>query len=154
VSLRELPLMLLLGVVAAASGLGLLYLLRGAGVADVGPSSSGALPLEQLAGADAQPLARMALAWLPVGLAAGAVIAAFMRTSRPLALIGTTVVAGIVLVASGGVSESVENNERLTRHLTAPLGLAGTWVALALLVIGAAIGGGLAGRGASVPSAD
>jgi hypothetical protein len=150
---RDLVFVVLLGVIAPAAGIGLLYLLRQAGVASLGPRPAGALPLEQLASADAQPLARMALAWLPVGLAVGALIAAFTRTSRAWSLALMTLVAAIVLVTSGGVSESVENNESLTAHLAAPLGLAGTWVSLVLLVIGALVGARLAGAGRRAPSA-
>jgi hypothetical protein len=143
----------LLGVIAPVAGIGLLYLLREAGIANFGPRPAGALPLEQLASADAQPLARMALAWLPVGLAVGALIAAFTQMSRAFSLALMMLVAAIVLVTSGGVSESVENNEPLTSHLAAPLGLAGTWVAFVLLVIGALVGAWLAAATARAPSA-
>ena len=143
----------MLGIAVPVAGIGLLYLLRGTGFADVGPRPSGALPLEQLANADAQPLARMALAWLPVGLAAGAVIATFTRGSRAVLLLLVTLLAGALLVTSSGVSVSVENSEPLTRHLTAALAYAGTWVSLALFVIGAAVGERLARRAATAPSA-
>jgi hypothetical protein len=143
----------LLGVIAPVAGIGLLYLLRQAGVANLGPRPAGALPLEQLASADAQPLARMALAWLPVGLAVGALVAAFTRSSRALLLALMLLVAAIVLVTSGGVSESVENNESLTQHLISPVGLAGTWVSLALLVIGALVGARVAAAAPRAPSA-
>jgi hypothetical protein len=142
-----------LGVIAPVAGIGLLYLLRQAGIAGLGPRPAGALPLEQLAGADAQPLARMALAWLPVGLAVGAVVAVFTRSSRALAIGSVTLIAGALLVTSGGVSESVENNESLTQHLTAPLGLSGTWVSLVLFVIGATVGALVAVAGRRAPSA-
>lgn len=142
-----------LGVIAPVAGIGLLYLLRQAGIANLGPRSAGALPLEQLASADAQPLARMALAWLPVGLAVGALVAAFTRSRRALSLALMMLVAAIVLVTSGGVSESVENNEPLTQHLTSPVGLAGTWVSLGLLVIGALVGARLAAAAPQAPSA-
>jgi len=146
-------LVVLLGVIVPVAGIGLLYLLRNADVANFGPKPAGALPLEQLASADAQPLARMALAWIPVGLAAGAVIAVFTSRSRLLSLALMTLVAGIVLVTSGGVSEAIENNESLAQHLTSPVALAGTWVALLLLVIGALVGGRLAAAAPRAPSA-
>jgi hypothetical protein len=96
---------------------------------------------------------RMALAWLPVGLAAGAVIATFTHRSRALSLVWLTLIAGTILVTSGGVSESIENNESLAQHLASPLGLAGTWVSLVLLVIGVAIGERLARASRRAPSA-
>jgi hypothetical protein len=153
VHLLDVPLVILVGVIAAVAGVGLLYLLRNAGIASAGPKPAGALPLEQLDQADAQPLLRMALAWLPAGLAAGAVIAAFTRMSRAGALAVFALVAGFVLVASAGVSDSVTNNESLTQHLATPLGVAGTWVSLALLVIGAVVGQALAAKAARAPSA-
>jgi hypothetical protein len=148
-----MPLVVVLGVLGAVAGVGLLYLLRNAGVGDAGPKASGALPLEQLAASDAQPLLRMALAWLPVGLAVGALIATVTRVRPVLALVVAALTAGVVLVVSGGVSVSVENNESLTGHLTALLGAAGTWVSIALLVIGVAAGQALAAASARAPNA-
>jgi hypothetical protein len=143
----------LLGVLAPVAGIGLLYLLRNAGVAHAGPFSSGALPLQQLDNTDAQPLARMALAWLPVGIVTGAVIATFTRSSWAALLSLFTLVALVVLDSSAGVSDSVANNESLTQHLTAPLGVSGTWVSLVLVVIGAGLGGWLASLSRPAPNA-
>jgi hypothetical protein len=81
------------------------------------------------------------------------VIAAFTRMSRAGALAVLALVAGFVLVASAGVSDSVTNNESLTQHLATPLGVAGTWVSLGLLVIGAVVGQALAAKAARAPSA-
>jgi hypothetical protein len=147
------PLVILLGLIAAAAGVGLLYLLRTAGIAPVGPKPAGALPLEQLDATDAQPLLRMAIAWVPVGLAAGALVALLTRMSRLAAFALLGLVAGIVLVISAGVSDSVTNNESFTQHLATPLGVAGTWVSLALLVIGVALGQVLVAKAAPAPSA-
>jgi hypothetical protein len=151
--LRDLALVLLLGVLAPVAGLGLLYLLRNAGVAPIGPKPAGALPLQQLDGSDAQPLLRMALAWLPVGIAVGAVTAAFTRMPRTAALVVVAFVAAALLVVSGGVSDSIANNDPLTMHLAAPLSVAGTWVSIVLLVIGVAIGERLAVAAPRAPSA-
>jgi hypothetical protein len=146
-------LVVLLGVITPVAGVGLLYLLRHAGVAHLGPKAAGALPLEQLDRTDAQPLARIALAWLPVGLAAGLVIATFTRMPRVPALAVLALVAAMILVVSAGVSDSVTNNESLTQHLVTPLGVAGTWVSLAFLVIGVAVGQVLAAMATQAPSA-
>jgi hypothetical protein len=61
--------------------------------------------------------------------------------------------AGALLVVSAGVSESIENNETLTAHLSSPLGWAGIWVSLVLLLIGAGIGERVAAASARAPSA-
>lgn len=129
-----------LGLLAAVAGVGLLYLLRNGGVAPLGPKAAGALPLEQLDGTDGQPLARMALAWLPVGLASGALIGAFARGAWRVAFGVTAAVAWLVLVLSAAASDAVANNERFVDHLTTPLGAAGTWLSFVLLLIGAAAG--------------
>ena len=140
-------------MVAPVAGVGLLYLLRNAGVAHAGPRPAGALPLEQLDGTDGQPLARMALAWLPAGVAAGAVLGAFTRGSRQLVLAALTVVAGGVLFLSAAASDAVANNEPFSQDLATPLSAAGVWVSLVLLVIGAAIGERLAAVSRRAPSA-
>lgn len=142
-----------LGLFAPVAGVGLLYLLRNGGVAHLGPNAAGALPLEQLDGTDGQPLARMALAWLPVGLASGALIGAFVRSSWRLALGVVAAVAWLVLDISAGASDAIANNERFADHLVTPLGVAGTWVSLALLVIGAAAGVSATGVSRRAPSA-
>jgi K+ transporter len=130
-----------------------LYLLRNAGIAHLGPSPAGALPLEQLDGTDAQPLARMALAWLPAGLAAGVMIATLARSSRTVILGVFTLVAAAVLLLSAAGSDAVANSESFKGDLTVPLSAAGIWVSLVLLVIGAAIGERLAVVSRRAPSA-
>ena len=142
-----------LGVIAPVAGVGLLYLLRNAGVAHIGPRPAGALPLEQLDATDGQPLARMALAWLPVGLAAGAMLAAFTRSSRVVLLAVLTVIAGAVLLLTAAASDAIANNEPFRQDLATPLGAAGVWVSLVLLVIGAGIGERLAAASSPAPSA-
>jgi hypothetical protein len=139
--------------VAPVAGVGLLYLLRNAGIADIGPHAAGALPLQQLDGTDGQPLMRMALAWLPVGIASGAVVATFARSSRALALAVVAVVAAAVLVLSAAASDAIANNEPFRTDLTTPLGAAGVWVSLGLLVIGVAVGERLAAVSRRAPSA-
>jgi hypothetical protein len=153
VRLRDLTGAVLLGLLAPVAGLGLVYLLRDAHIGRVGPDVGGSLPLESLAGDDAQPLVRVALAWLAVGLVAGALFVAFTRTPRVLTLVVTALIAGVVLVVNVGVSISIENNESLTTHLSRGFHEAGPWVALALLVMGAAVVEVAASAAARAPSA-
>jgi len=150
--LRDLPLLAALGILGPVAGTGVLYLLREAGVAGAGPSLAGALPLEQLARGDAQPLVRMALAWVPVGLATGGLLA-FTRSSRAPAVAVMALVAAVVMLLSAAISDALANNETLGHHLATPLGAAGTWVSLALLVIGAGAGAALGRATARAPSA-
>jgi hypothetical protein len=139
VRVRDLLAAVVLGVVAPVAGVGLLYLLRSAQVAGAGPNIAGSLPLEQLAGADAQPLARLALAWLAVGLVTGALLAAFTRTTPVVTLPVVAVIAEAVLIVTAGVSDAVAYNLPLLSRLNLPLHDAGTWLAVVFLVIGAAV---------------
>jgi hypothetical protein len=118
---------------------GLLYLLRTAHIAGTGRNVAGSLPLQQLAGGDAQPLARVALAWLSVGIVIGALLGVFTRTSRALTLLVVAVVAEAVLIVSAGVSDAVAYDQPLTSRLDWPLHDAGTWLAVAFLIIGAVV---------------
>jgi hypothetical protein len=122
-------------------------------VAHIGPRPAGALPLEQLDGTDGQPLARMALAWLPVGVAAGALLGAFTRSARAVVLGALTVIAAAMLLLSAAASDAIANNEPFRQDLATPLGAAGVWVSLVLLVIGAAIGERVAAASPRAPSA-
>jgi hypothetical protein len=128
-------------VACVAAGVGWVYLLRDVGVLDFGPLVGGALPLQRLAGGDSQPLARMALAWLPMGVLAGLALRATGIRSRPVraALIG--VAALVLLVLIGAVSDSITASSAVRPHVSAQFGRAGTWVATALLVIGSLLVG-------------
>jgi hypothetical protein len=142
-----------LGVVAPVAGVGLLYLLRSAQIGGGGRSIAGSLPLEQLAGADAQPLARVALAWLAVGLATGALLAAFTRTTRFVTLFVVAVLAEAVLIVTAAMSNAVAYNQPLLSRLGSPLHDVGTWLAVAFLVIGAAVAELVAWAASRAPSA-
>ncbi len=119
-------------VVLVLTGIGWLDLLRRAGVLDFGPLVPGALPLEQLAQEDRQPLLRLLLAWLPVGALAAWVLGPPGRW-RPLAL---AVVAFVLLVVIGAVSDAASISGPLSEHVVPQLWRAGTLVAVGLIVLG------------------
>jgi hypothetical protein len=121
---------------ATAAGVGWLYLLFQAGALAAGPRFAGALPLQQLAGNDAQPLARLAVAWLPAGLGAGAALAGLTGLGRAARAVVVAAIGSILLVAAGAVSDAVALNERVVPQLGHQLSRAGTWIAVGLLVIG------------------
>ena len=116
---------------------GWLYLLRDAGVLDLGPDVRGALPLQQLAGSDGQPLLRLLLVWIPAGaLAAAALTTSRLRPARRvLAVAG---VAAVVLFLAGAVSDAAAISDPVPSHLAAQLTRPGTLVAVALIAVGAA----------------
>jgi hypothetical protein len=123
-------------VLAIFAGTGWLYLLRGLGGLAVGPHIAGALPLQQLAGDADQPLLRVVLAWLPAGIVAGVALAKLTRLGV-LARTGLVfVVSAALLVLAGATSDAVSISDPFATHLGPQAGRTGTWVAVALMVIG------------------
>jgi hypothetical protein len=124
---------LLAPVVIVAGGVGWLDLLSRVEVLDLGPLAPGALPLYRLAGGEAQPLARVLLAWIGAGLVMGALLASIRRLGR-LARAGlAALIGGVTLVAIGAVQDAVTTSEPLRRHVVAQLSHEGLWVAVAVL---------------------
>jgi hypothetical protein len=122
---------------ALCAGLGTLYLIRDASAVAIGPDVRGALPLEQLAGQDAQPLFHMVIAWVPAGFCAGLAAAALTRVGALTRTLSLALFAAVVLMLAGGVSDSVAVNDPLSPHLVPQLTRGGTWIAVALFAIGA-----------------
>jgi hypothetical protein len=120
----------LAAVLVVAGGIGWLSLLTGVALLDAGPPVPGALPLRRLAGADAQPLARVLAAWLGAGIVMAAVLAPRRRVARALvaALIGL-----VTLVAIGAVQDAVTTSEPPFGHVLSQLSREGLWVAVAVL---------------------
>jgi len=138
-----------------AAAVGWLYLLRGVAALDIGPSVSGALPLEQLAGGDDQPLARLVAVWLPCGWLAGEGlvglgVAAGGRVGRALRV---GLVALVVLVVAGAVSDAAAISDPIASHLSAQAGRAGSWVAVAITAAGALGASGRRRGGRPAPTA-
>jgi hypothetical protein len=126
----------LVALVALVAGIGVLYLIRQEGLLSIGPRVPGALPLQQLAGGEAQPLIRMAIAWLPAGLVAGlafAYLTGLGARTRAAALAG---LAAIVLLLAGAAADAIAITDPLGPHLLPQLTRAGTWIAVALFACG------------------
>src|SRR5438132_549693 len=104
----------LVAVVAIAAGIGWLYVLEKAHVLGFGPRMSGALPLEELASRGAQPLVRMALAWLPAGVAATAALAWIARVRAELLPIAVVVTGAVILFPMTAALEALTRNERFS----------------------------------------
>ena len=94
----------------SAAVLGLLYTMRQLGWLAVGPPVPDALPLLQLAGFDAQPLARVVVATLLVGLALGA---ALIRVERRRRVVLVAVSALFVMLVGSDASYALARNLRL-----------------------------------------
>src|SRR4051794_7192837 len=122
-----------------AAGIGWLYLLRHAGTLDGGPRIHMALPLQRLAGGSAQPLARLLVAWLPAGVAAGALLVAAgyqRRVVRGALMFAMTLV---LLLALGAAADGVTASEPIPSHLAQQPHRTATWLAAALAGLGAAL---------------
>ena len=128
-------------VLCAAAATGVLYRLRHAGALAAGPDVRGALPLQQLAGGEAQPLSRLALAWIPAGGIASLALGELTRLppAARAVLIGA-VVLGVLLLA-GAFSDAIAVTDPVGPHLVPQLSRPATWVASALAVTGALLPG-------------
>ncbi len=124
-------------VVAVVAGVGALYLLRGEGTLGLGPRIPGALPLQQLAGGDAQPLVRMALAWIPAGLVAGLALGSLTRLRAAARAAVAALVSAVLLLLAGAVSDAVAVSAPLHAHLVPQLSRTGTWAAVTMFALAA-----------------
>jgi hypothetical protein len=125
----------LIALGALFAGLGELYLIRDA-VLGIGPQIHGALPLEQLAGQDSQPLVHLGIAWIPAGFVAGLALASLTRLGTVARTISLAGLAAIVLLLAGAMSDAIAVNDRLSPHLAPQLHRAGTWAAVILFAAG------------------
>lgn len=121
---------------AVVAGTGLLYGLRGFGWLAIGPRIRDALPLLQLAGFDAQPLARVAAAWMLAGAAFGVMLSRLRLRSRVIAAAGLGL--PLLLLASD-CSYAVARNMRMSEVLAGRVPGWGAWAEAALLAAGAAL---------------
>ena len=122
----------LTAVLVVAGGVGWMALLAHVAPLGVGPPVPGALPLQRLAGGEAQPLVRVLFAWIGAGLAMRAVLASAPRGGLPRAATAA-IVGAVTLVAVGGVQDAVTASEPLAGHLLPQVTHAGLWVAVAVL---------------------
>jgi hypothetical protein len=120
---------------------GWLYLLRDVGGLAAGPRIAGALPLQQLAGGDAQPLSRVVLAWLPAGMVAGLLVAWLTHLRAASRALLVAVVAAALLVGAGAAQDAIAISDPVGPHISPQLHRAGNWAAVVLLVIGSLLAG-------------
>lgn len=142
----EVLLTIVVALVATFAAVGWLYVIRDVAVLAVGPALSGALPLQRLAGGEAQPLLRFLAAWVPTGLAVGWALrrlAPAVGAWARAALAGVT--AFVVLLVAGALSDAVTANETFSMHTSAQPGHTATWAAAIVLAGCAALAGSRAG---------
>lgn len=106
-----------LPLLALTAGTGLLYELYAHGWLAIGFAVPGSLPLEALAGHDAQPVIRAALAWGGAGAAAGLCVAALERRRFAPGLAVFAIGAAATLVAAGALSDALSQNQPVPRHV-------------------------------------
>jgi hypothetical protein len=126
-------------VAGSLAGEGWLYVLRGAGWLHSGPSVADSLPLLALAGADGQPLFRVAIAWVLAGALTGV---ALLRLPPPhrAALAGALCL--VLLLFASQASYALVRNLALSSVITSRAPGAGPW----LEALGFAVGCALPGR--------
>jgi len=123
--------------VCLLAGIGLLYVLRGIGWFGLGPHIRDSLPLLELARFDGQPVARVAAAWVPIGVVFGLAL----PRVRPLSLaLGSALFAALLLVAASNASFALADNLRLTAVLWHRLPPPGPWLEALLFAAGAVLG--------------
>lgn len=123
-------------VAAVLAGVGWLYALRGFGWFAAGTHIGDALPLLQLAAADAQPLLRIALAWIVAGLVAGL---ALRRAARPWRVLIAGAPAVIMLLLASQASYALARNLNFTHILWSRSAGLGPWVEAALFAAGSCL---------------
>lgn len=131
----------LLALGALVAGTGILYLIAHEPLLRIGPEVSGSLPLEQLAGHDAQPLARLVVAWVPAGFAAGLALALLTRLGGVARVASLAALCAVVLLAAGAFSDAIAVNDSVGPHIGPQFSRPGTLAAVALFALGAACAG-------------
>jgi hypothetical protein len=126
-------------VVAVVAGIGWLYALRGLGWFDAGPRIPDSLPLLQLAGFDAQPLARLLVAWLPCGALAGALL--LQRRPSPWRAMLTLMLSLPLLLLAAQLSFALARNLRVDQVLWSHWPGLGPWLEGLLLAAGSLVPG-------------
>jgi hypothetical protein len=129
----------LIALAALVAAVGVLYLIRKAGPLAIGPKIPGALPLQQLAGGEGQPLLRMAIAWMPAGFVAGLALASLTRLGARLRMALLAAMAALVLLLAGAVADAIAITDPLGPHLLPQLTRVGTWTAVALFALGSTL---------------
>jgi hypothetical protein len=124
--------------VGLLAGLGWLYELRGLNLFSSGPSIGDSLPLLQLAGFDGQPLVRVIVAWLLVGLLAGVALS-WMPRLRRIVLAGVFALALLLLASQA--SDALARNLRFSDVVFTRAPGQGPWLEALLFTVGCALPG-------------
>jgi enterochelin esterase-like enzyme len=123
-------------LVSVFVGIGLLYAVHGLGWLPIGPRIPDSLPLLALAHHDAQPVARVALAWVATGAAFG-ILTAWIAPQRRL--LAALLPALILLLLASDASFALAQNLRLGGVLWSRIPPSGAWLGALLFALGAAI---------------
>lgn len=126
----------LIALTALAAGIGVLYLIRSESLLTIGPRIPGALPLQQLAGGEAQPLLRMTIAWVPAGVIAGLAFGLLTGLGPGIRAASIAALSAIVLLPAGAAADAIAITDPLGPHLLPQLTRMGTWIAVALFAAG------------------
>lgn len=128
-----------IALLTVLGGLGILYLLRQARAPAIGPLVAGALPLQQLAGDAAQPLASVVVAYTVAGAAAGLALSSLARMRAEAAVLVAAGLCWIVNLLGGAASDAVASSLPFGPQLLPQLAHAGLWASAACVLGGAAL---------------
>ncbi len=128
-------------IVGSVTAIGLLYELRQLRLLAIGPGVPDALPLLQLAGFAAQPLARVTAATLIAGLVLGL---ALVRVDRRRRLVLVGVFAQLVMLLGSDASYALARNLRFDEVLLHRSPGLGPWLEAVLLTAGSSLAGPIA----------
>lgn len=117
-----------------AGGVGWLHLLSHVVALDIGPLVPGALPLQRLAGKEAQPLARVLLSWIGTGLVLGIVLAAVGGLERRSRALTAGAIGVVALAGLSALQDAVTASESVSGHLLPQLTRPGLWIAITVMV--------------------
>lgn len=124
-------------VLTVVGGVGMLYLLHSLGALAAGPGVHGALPLQQLAGNETQPLLRMIVAWVPAGTVAGLGLLWLTRVRPAPGVAGIALLCAVLLVIAKATSDAVAVSVPFASRLAPALGRPAIWVAVICMAAGA-----------------
>src|SRR5262249_34138975 len=97
----------LVALAAVSAGIGVLYLIPGGTPRAVGPQISGALPLQQPAGGEGQPLLRLVVAWVPAGFVAALALTSLTGLGPRARVAALTLLAAIQLLLAGAAADAI-----------------------------------------------
>ena len=130
-----------LALAALFAGVGILYLIHQTGA--FGSVDESTTPFRS-SSSPARTRSRCSIvliAWVPAGFVAGLALIALTRFGAVARTASLTVLAALIMLLAGAISDSVAVNDPLSPHLAPQLSRGGTWIAVAFFALGSLCAG-------------